>query len=64
MTEQNLLEKKQNHKDEESDTINSSVSEKLLTPSIVKEGFTVIKGIGPSVAKKLTEAKIDSIEKD
>ncbi|MCK4478989.1 MAG: helix-hairpin-helix domain-containing protein [Candidatus Lokiarchaeota archaeon] len=63
MTEQNLLEKKQNHQDEKSDTINSSVSEKLLTPSIVKEGFTVIKGIGPSVAKKLTEAKIDSIEK-
>ncbi len=63
MTEQNLLRKKQNHQDEEFDTINSSVSEKLLTPSIVKEGFTVIKGIGPSVAKKLTEAKIESIEK-
>ncbi len=33
-----------------------------LTPSIVKEDFTIIKGVGPAVAKKLNDGNIKSIE--
>ncbi|MFW9989721.1 MAG: helix-hairpin-helix domain-containing protein [Candidatus Odinarchaeota archaeon] len=32
------------------------------SPSIIKEDFTVIKGVGPAVVKKLNEKKIKSIE--
>ncbi|MEE9377861.1 MAG: helix-hairpin-helix domain-containing protein [Candidatus Lokiarchaeia archaeon] len=49
------------------DNLNSQLSQpspdhSTLTPSIVKEDFTIIKGVGPAVAKKLKEGNIKSIE--
>ncbi|NVM34407.1 MAG: helix-hairpin-helix domain-containing protein [Candidatus Lokiarchaeota archaeon] len=52
---------------EKFDTLNSRLSQpssdqSVLTTSIVKEDFTIIKGVGPAVAKKLNDGNIKSIE--
>jgi len=52
---------------EKFDNLNSQLSQpstdhSTLTPSIVKEDFTIIKGVGPAVVKKLKEGNIKSIE--
>ena len=52
---------------EKFDTLNSQLShassdQSILTPSIAKEDFTVIKGVGPAVAKELNKGNITSIE--
>jgi len=50
---------------EKFDSFNSQLPQKVsntsLTPSIVKEDLTVVKGIGPSVAERLINAGIRSI---
>ncbi len=45
------------------DSLQSQLKSNSLTPSIIKEDITVIKGIGPSVAEKIKDLGINSMRK-
>ena len=75
MTQQDLLPKKTDvnpylefeEEEEESQEFEDSDSQlpqdkNILSPSVVEEDLTIVKGVGPSVAKKLTSAGIRSVK--